>query len=56
MRILVLSNYANGLYLFRKELIEQFMDDGHDVFISVPPDENCDKLRNLGYDLLKGKS
>ena len=24
MRILVLSNYANGLYLFRKELIEQF--------------------------------
>ena len=51
MRILVLSNYANGLYLFRKELIEQFMDDGHDVFISVPPDENCDKLRRLGWNL-----
>lgn len=51
MRILVLSNYANGLYLFRRELIEQFINDGHDVFISVPPDENCDKLRRLGWNL-----
>ncbi len=51
MRILVLSNYANGLYLFRRELIQAFIDEGHDVFISVPPDENCDKLRRLGWNL-----
>ncbi len=51
MRILVLSNYANGLYLFRRELIEQFMNDGHEVFVSVPPDENCDKLRSIGWNI-----
>lgn len=53
MRILVLSNYANGLFLFRKELIQAFIDSGHEVFISVPPDENCDKLRNLGWNVLE---
>lgn len=53
MRILVLSNYANGLFLFRKELIQAFIDDGHDVYISVPPDENCDKLRNLGWNVIE---
>lgn len=51
MRILVLSNYANGLYLFRRELIDKFRQDGHEVFISVPPDENCDKLRGIGWNL-----
>ena len=53
MRILVLSNYANGLFLFRKELIQAFIDDGHDVHVSVPPDENCDKLRRLGWDIVE---
>ena len=49
MRILVLANYANGLWLFRKELIQAFMDEGHDVLISVPPDENVKKLTDLGF-------
>ncbi len=53
MRILVLSNYANGLFLFRKELIQAFIDDGHEVFISVPPDENCEKLRKLGWNVVE---
>ncbi|WP_029322933.1 glycosyltransferase family 4 protein [Butyrivibrio sp. AE3004] len=45
MKILILSNYANGLWLFRKELLKSFLDAGHEVLISVPPDENCVKLR-----------
>ncbi len=53
MRILVLANYANGLWLFRRELIQAFIDEGHEVLISVPPDENCDKLRNLGWKLFE---
>ncbi|MBR1670942.1 MAG: glycosyltransferase family 4 protein [Butyrivibrio sp.] len=53
MRILLLSNYANGIYLFRKELIEAFRDDGHEVTISVPPDENCEKLRGLGFKVVE---
>ncbi len=52
MRILILANYANGLYLFRRELVQAFIDEGHDVLVSVPPDENCNKLRNLGWNII----
>lgn len=47
MKILILTNYANGLWLFRKELLMAFMEDGHEVAVSVPPDENVDRLRLL---------
>lgn len=47
MKILILTNYANGLWLFRKELLLAFMEDGHEVAVSLPPDENVDKLRAL---------
>ena len=53
MKILILTNYANGLYLFRKELLLGLMEDGYEISISIPPDENVDKLRRLN---LKGKS
>lgn len=53
MKILILTNYANGLYLFRKELLLAFMEDGHEVIVSLPPDENVDKLRGLS---MNGKS
>ena len=48
MKILILSNYANGLFLFRKEVISSFIQKGAEVLISVPFDENCTKLENLG--------
>lgn len=47
MKILILTNYANGLYLFRKELLQAFLEDGHEVYVSLPPDENADKLKDL---------
>ena len=40
MKILILSNYANGLYLFRKEVLQAFTDKGYETVISVPYDEN----------------
>ncbi len=52
MKVLILTNYANGLYLFRKELIESFKGDGHEVYVSVPFDDNCDKLTSLGAELI----
>lgn len=47
MKILILTNYANGLYLFRKELLQALTKDGHKVSVSLPPDENEDKLKDL---------
>ena len=36
MRILILANYDLGLYKFRKELIEELLNRGHQVYISLP--------------------
>lgn len=36
MRVLILANFDIGLYKFRKELIEEFLSQGHQVYISVP--------------------
>jgi len=36
MKILILANYDLGLYKFRKELIEKLLNQGHDVYISLP--------------------
>ncbi len=52
MKIVILTNYANGLYLFRRELIEQFHKRGHTVLVSVPPDEQCKKIEQLGCQVI----
>ena len=48
MKVLILTNYANGLYLFRRELLLSLLEEENDVWVSLPPDENVDKLRTLG--------
>jgi len=53
MKILILTNYANGLWLFRKELLLAFMEDGHEIYVSLPPDENVDKLRTLHVKIIE---
>lgn len=50
MKVLIFTSGAECLYLFRKELLLALMGDGNDVIVSVPPDENVDKLRNLSYN------
>ena len=52
MKILILTNYANGLFLFRKELLKAFTDEGHEVLVSVPRDDNCTKLEGLGVTII----
>ena len=52
MTILILANYANGLYLFRKELLESFKNAGHKVIVSVPFDENVHKLTDMNVELV----
>lgn len=52
MKILILTNYANGLYLFRKELLEKLHKEGHKVLVSVPVDEQCGKIEQLGCEII----
>lgn len=50
---MILTNYANGLYLFRKELLAQFLKDGHEVVVSIPFDENRFKIEKLGCRVIE---
>lgn len=52
MKILILCNNANGLYLFRRELLQELMADGHEIYVSMPKDEYCDKVTELGVHFI----
>lgn len=47
-RILVLANFDVGLYKFRKELIQEFLNSGNEVYISVPDGEFVRNLESMG--------
>ena len=47
-KILILANFDLGLYKFRKELIQAFLNDGNEVFISLPYGELVEKLKAIG--------
>ncbi len=44
MKILIFTNDADGLFLFRKELIMALLDSGREVYAALPFDENIGKL------------
>lgn len=48
MKILVLANFGMGLYNFRKELLEEIINQNNEVYISLPNDEYVPKLISLG--------
>lgn len=52
MKILILSNDANGMYLFRKEVLLAFRDAGYETLLSLPPDKYCDKIEELGFRVI----
>lgn len=53
MRILVLANFGMGLYKFRKELLEELLQQNHDVYIALPNDEYVQKLKNIGCKFIE---
>lgn len=48
MKILILANNDMGLYKFRKELIQKFIDKGDQVYISLPDGPMVRKLECVG--------
>ncbi|WP_100333070.1 glycosyltransferase family 4 protein [Bacillus alkalisoli] len=47
-RVLILSNHFITLYNFRKELIKKLIEDGHEVFISMPRADENSFFINMG--------
>lgn len=50
MTILVLTNNIGGLYSFRKEVMQAFIDNGYKVIISAPydGDQRISWFENIG--------
>lgn len=45
---MILSNSLNGLYSFRRELIEELIKEKHEVIIAAPSDKKASYFVNLG--------
>lgn len=48
MKVLFLGNHAVGLYNFRKELIQHLIEQGYEVYFSVPMHDKVDRIIALG--------
>lgn len=55
MKYLIIDNDSSRLYRFRKELMEQLICDGHDLYAATTFDEFVDEIRAIGVQLLEQK-
>ncbi|MCR4704615.1 MAG: glycosyltransferase family 1 protein, partial [Lachnospiraceae bacterium] len=47
-KILIAINFDEGLYNFRKELLERLIAEGYEVHVAAPIGEFADKLTAMG--------
>jgi galacturonosyltransferase len=52
-RILILSNHFITLYNFRKELIKRLVDEGNEVFISIPKSKENNFFSEMGCQIVE---
>ena len=48
MRILILTNSDEGLYRFRRELLDRVVSEKHEVIVSIPDGDYVNKIKDLG--------
>jgi len=53
MKILVVANFDGGLYKFRKELLQKMIDDGNEVYISLPNGDLVQPLVDMGCKFIE---
>ncbi len=51
-RILFLANHFITLYSFRKELIQQLLDEGNEVYLSLPEDDDNRIFEEMGCKIV----
>lgn len=52
MKILVAANFDVGLYKFRKELLQDLINNGNEVFISLPNGDLVQPLTDIGCNFI----
>ena len=51
-KVLFLANHNITLYSFRRELIKKLVDDGNEVYLSLPADDNNKFFEDLGCKIV----
>ena len=51
-RILMLANHFVTLHTFRKELIQRLLDEGYEVYLSLPSTPENKKLTEMGCHVI----
>lgn len=54
-KILILANASQGLFNFRKELLDKLIKEGNELYISIPNDNNeiIQKLKDIGCTIIE---
>ncbi len=52
MKILLIANHGLVLYVFRRELLERLIADGHQVVTALPEDEYTQDLKAMGCKVI----
>lgn len=52
-KILILTNSINGLYSFRRELIEELLQNSLNVIISAPDDTRTNYFKDIGCNMIE---
>jgi len=55
MKVLILTNFGMGLYKFRKELLQELIKLGYDVYISLPNDDYIPFLQDIGCKYIRSQ-
>lgn len=55
-KILLLANNCSGLLSFRKEVVEEFINQGFEVIVHLPYDERIKELERLGCKVFCSKN
>jgi len=53
MKVLILANNSGGLYKFRKELLEELLENRHELFISLPNGDFIEELQQMGCEFIE---
>ena len=52
MKILLLSNSGEGIYRFRKELLQELVKN-NEVFVSIPKNQYNQKIKDIGCEIIE---
>lgn len=55
MKILIISNEPNSTYVLRKEVIKKIVENGYDVYLTMPYGDRVENFKDIGVNFIESK-